>query len=271
MLSSSKIKVVAIDIDYTLIGSDLEISASTKSAIDSAIASGAIITLATGRMYKSAVPFAKTLNIDAPLITYDGALVKTAETKELYWHKPIPIKHSRKILKHLNTLGVHINVYVDDEVYVESLNEKTRHYSERIKVKINPVGNLLDFLDKPPTKLLMQAEPVVIDKLLPELERKFGNISHVERSLPQYIEFTDKGVTKGSALAELGRILGIEKSEIMAIGDCDNDISMISYAGIGVAVNNARECVKEAADYVTQGINGDGVAESIYRFVLKDR
>ncbi|NLB72935.1 MAG: HAD family phosphatase [Firmicutes bacterium] len=263
-----RIRLVAIDIDYTLIGSDLKISDATKRAIGAAIDAGSIITLATGRMYRAAVPFAEELGIDAPLITYDGALVKTARTQEVYWHKPIPLEDAGVILAHLESLGFHINVYVDDELYVASLNEQARHYMAHVNVVANPVENLLEFLNRPPTKLLMMAEPETVDKLLPELERKFGDRSHVARSLPSYIEFTGKGVTKGSALAGLSEHLGIPKDGVMAIGDSENDISMLSYAGIGVAVNNARDSVKEAADYVADGISGDGVAEAIYRFVL---
>ncbi len=265
---SGRIGLVAIDIDYTLIGSDLKISERTKQAIYAAIGVGSTITLATGRMYRSTVPFAEELGLDAPLITYDGALVKTAKTQEVYWHRPIPLEDAGEILAYLQGLGLHINVYVDDELYVASLNDQARHYMARVNVMANPVGNLVEFLNKPPTKLLMMAEPEIVDKLLPDLERKFGDRSHVARSLPSYIEFTGQGVTKGSALAGLSEHLGIPKDRVMAIGDSENDISMLSYAGIGVAVNNAGDKVKQAADYVADGRSGDGVAEAICRFVL---
>jgi len=265
---SGRIKLIAIDIDYTLIGSDLTISDRTKQAIHAAMDAGSMVTLATGRMFRASVPFADELDIDAPLITYDGALVKTAKTKELYWHKPIPLEDAKKILAYLKGLGFHVNVYVNDEIYVERLNEEARRYMAHVNVVARPVGNLLEFLNESPTKLLMMAEPEIVDKMLPELEQRFGAISHVARSLPSYIEFTGKGVTKGSALAELSKRLGIPKDQVMAIGDSENDISMLSYAGIGVAVSNAGDKVKEAADYVAGGISGDGVREAIYRFVL---
>ncbi len=265
---SEKARLVAIDIDYTLIGSDLKISDRTKQAIHAATDAGSTVTLATGRMFRAAVPFAEELGLDAPLITYDGALVKTAKTEELYWHKPIPIEDAREILAHLQSLGFHINVYIDDEVYVERLNEESRSYTAHVNVAARAVGDLLEFLNEPPTKILMMTEPDVIDNLLPELERKFRDISHVVRSLPQYVEFTAKDVTKGAALAELAKRMGIPQAQVMAIGDSENDVTMLSYAGIGVAVCNAVDRAKEAADYVTEGINGDGVREAIYRFVL---
>ncbi len=265
---SGRIRLVAIDIDYTLIGRDLKISDRTKQAIHAAIDVGSTITLATGRMFRSALPFAEELGLDAPLITYDGALVKTAKTKELYWHKPIPLEDAREILAYLQGLGFHVNVYVDDDLYVESLNEQARHYMARVNVEAKVVGDLLKFLNEPPTKLLMMAEPEIVDNILPELKQRFGDKSHVVRSLPSYIEFTGKGVTKGSALAGLSERLGIPKAQVMAIGDSENDITMLSCAGIGVAVTNAGDKVKEAADYIAEGISGDGVAEAIYRFVL---
>jgi len=220
-------------------------------------------------MYRATVPFAEKLGLDAPLITYDGALVKNAKTQEVYWHKPIALENAREILSYIQSLGLHMNLYVDDDVYVERLNEHALSYMARINVDAKPVGNLLDFLDKPPTKLLMMANSETVDEILPDLEARFGDISHVARSLPDYVEFTEKDVSKGSALARLSKRLGIERDAIMAIGDSENDISMLSYAGIGVAVGNAVDKVKEAADYVAQGLSGDGVAEAIYRFVLE--
>jgi Cof subfamily protein (haloacid dehalogenase superfamily) len=265
---SEMIRLIAIDIDYTLIGSDLKISDTTKQAIHAARDAGCIITLATGRMYRAAVPFAEELGLDAPLITYDGALVKTAKTQEVYWHEPIPLEDAEEILAQLQSLGFHINLYVDDELYVARINDQVRRYVAHVQVEANPVGDLLAFLNKPPTKLLMTAEPEVIDNVLPDLERRFGDRSHVARSLPSYIEFTGKDVNKGSALAKLSEHLGIPQAQVMSIGDSENDISMLSYAGIGVAVNNAGDRVKEAADYVADGISGDGVVEAICRFVL---
>lgn len=265
---AGRVKLIAIDIDYTLIGSDLMISDRTKQAIHAAIDAGSAVTLATGRMFRAATPFAEELGLDVPLITYDGALVKTAKTKEVYWHKPIPLEDAGEILAYLQGLGYHVNVYIDDEIYVERLNEEARRYMAHVNVVARPVGDLLDFLNEPPTKLLMVADAEIVDTVLPALERRFGEKAHVARSLPTYIEFTGKGVTKGSALAELSKHLGIAKDQVMAIGDSENDISMLSYAGIGVAVGNAGDRVKEAADYVTVGINGDGVAEAIHRFVL---
>lgn len=263
-----RIKLIAIDIDYTLIGNDLKISDETKQAIHAAVEGGSIVTLATGRMYRAAVPFAEELNIDSPLITYDGALVKTAKTRKEYWHRPIPIEDAREIIRYVQGLGFHMNLYLDDQVYVERLNEEARRYMAHINVEAKPVGNLLDFMDRPPTKLLMMADPETVIRMLPRLEEEFGDRSHVARSLPDYVEFTGKDVTKGSALAMLAEKLGIRPHEVMAIGDSENDISMMSYAGIGVAVSNANTKVKEAADYVAQGINGDGVVDAIERFVL---
>ena len=267
-LGCGQIKLIAIDIDHTLIGSDLKISNRTKQAINATIDVGGRVTLATGRMYQAAVPFAEELGLDVPLITYDGALVKTAKTQEVYWHKPIPIEDAKEILEYTQAFGYHTNLYVDDELYVESLNEEARRYMAHVNVEAKPVGNLLRFLSKPPTKLLMMAEPKIVERVLPELEEKFGAKAHVARSLPGYIEFTGENVTKGSALAALSKHLGIQRDQVMAIGDSENDISMLSYAGIGVAVGNANNKVQEAADYVTEGVNGDGVVEAINRFVL---
>jgi Cof subfamily protein (haloacid dehalogenase superfamily) len=265
---SNAIKLVAIDVDYTLIGGDLKISVETKQAIHNAIDAGCQVTLATGRMYRATVPFAEELGLNSPLITYDGAFVKNAKTRELYWHRPIPLEYAHQILEHLRSLGCHINAYINDEIYVECMNDKIRRYMAHVNVGANVVGNLSDFLEEPPTKLLVISTPEIVNEILPVLKQKFGDKSHIVRSMPTFIEFTGKGVTKGAALATLAEDMGLLKDQVMAIGDSENDITMLSYAGIGVAVGNADDKVKEAADYITKGINGDGVQEAISRFVL---
>ncbi|MEW5866278.1 MAG: Cof-type HAD-IIB family hydrolase [Bacillota bacterium] len=262
------VKLVAIDVDFTLIGTDLKIGDRPKNAVRAAVRAGCVVTLASGRMFRATVPFAEELGIDAPLITYDGALIKTAGTHEVISHRPVPLEQAREVLFYAQARGLHVNVYIDDVLYVERYNEEALSYMAHAKVDAATVGNLADFVTEPPTKLLIIAAEAEVDRLLPRVKAEFGARLHVVRSMPRFIELTAGGVSKGTALAILAQRLGVPREEVMAVGDSENDISMLEYAGVGVAVGNAQRHVKEAADYVTEGESGDGVAEAIARFVL---
>lgn len=267
-MRSIGIRLTAIDVDFTLIGSDLKIGEHPKSAVRAAISAGYTVTLASGRMFRATVPFAHELGIDAPLITYDGALVKTPRTHEVINHRPVPVERATEVLAYAQACGLHINAYIDDVLYVERYSEEALSYMSHARVDAVAVGNLVDFVTQPPTKLLVVASELEVERLLPELKTQFGAHLHVVRSMPRYIELTADGVSKGAGLSLLAQRLGVPREEVMAIGDSENDISMLEYAGVGVAVANAGSHVKETADYITEGESGDGVAEAIARFVL---
>ncbi|MDI7247634.1 MAG: Cof-type HAD-IIB family hydrolase [Bacillota bacterium] len=265
------VRLVAIDVDFTLIGSDLKISERTRAAIRAAAEAGCVVTLASGRMFRATAPFAEDLGIDTPLITYDGALIKTARTREVISHRPVPLEHAKDVVAYAQHEGLHLNVYMDDTLYVERHDEEALSYMAHAKVGAIAVGDLAAFVKRAPTKLLIiTASKEDMDRRLPEFKARFGDRLHVVRSMPRYVEFTAAEVSKGSALAILSRYLGVARSEVMALGDSENDISMLEFAGVGVAVGNAADEVKKAADYVAQGENGDGVAEAIARFVFDE-
>ncbi len=262
------IRLAAIDVDFTLIGSDLEIGERTREAIQAAAAAGCIVTLASGRMFRATAPFAEDLGIDAPLITYDGALIKTARTRQVISHRPMPLEQAREVIAYARGEGLHLNVYIDDTLYVERYDEEALSYMAHAKVQATAVGDLAAFVACAPTKVLIIASKDDVDRRLPEFKARFGDRLHVVRSMPRYVEFTAAEVSKGSALDILARHLGVAQGEVMALGDSENDVSMLEFAGIGVAVRNAADEVKRAADYVAEGESGDGVVEAISRFVL---
>ncbi|MGE5571684.1 MAG: Cof-type HAD-IIB family hydrolase [Bacteroidota bacterium] len=262
------IRLAAIDVDLTLVGSDLRISDRTRAAVQAATEAGCVVTLTSGRMFRATAPFAVELGIDAPLITYDGALIKSTKTREIISHRPVPLEQAREVAAYAQREGLHLNVYVDDTLYVERYDEETSSYTSHTKVEAVAVGDLAAFVNRPPTKLLIVASKEDVDRRLPEFKKRFGDRLHVVRSMPRYVEFTAEGVSKGSGLAILAQHLGVRRDEVLAIGDSENDISMLEFAGIGVAVRNAAEEVKKAADYVADGESGDGVAEALSRFVL---
>ncbi|NLK09139.1 MAG: HAD family phosphatase [Firmicutes bacterium] len=263
------IKLVAIDVDDTLIDDKREITAENRKAIARARAQGVRVVLATGRMFSSASPYGKKLALQEPFICYNGALVQAPGALEPTLHRPLPFHTAYDIVSIGERAGLHVNIYLDDRLYVKEFNEYTRFYTTIGGMKAYPVGELLSFMEKPPTKVLYVSEPETITKWQKELEERYKGQLEVYISKPEYLEFTAAGISKGSAVRELAKLYGLTSEEIMTIGDSFNDISMLEYAGIGVAVANAPEEVKAKADYVTASNTENGVAEAINKFVFR--
>jgi Cof subfamily protein (haloacid dehalogenase superfamily) len=272
MLSTAlKYRLVALDLDGTLITDDLLISAEAQAAIAAAIERGVIVTLATGRMYRSALPFAQTLKLAAPLICYQGAMVRHSVTGETLYHQTVPLELARAFIQAAQDRNYHVNAYVDDVLYVEKVTPEAQFYSQLGRVEANPVGPLLDFVNSEahrPTKLVVVTQEAETLALLHQLEARFSPDLYVTRSHPRLTEAINPVCNKGAALQALAEQLGLQREEVMAIGDNLNDLPMLQYAGLGVAVANASVATKEAAAYVTKAAIAAGVVEAIQKFVL---
>jgi Cof subfamily protein (haloacid dehalogenase superfamily) len=263
------IKLVAVDLDDTLLDNDRRMSARTKSAIRKAVAQGVTVTMATGRMHCSALPYALELDLDVPLITYNGAMIKRSQSGELLFHRPVDSKVASELLSFFYQRGWYIQVYLDDVLYVKERDERARYYETVANITSVPVGDKIYSLGGEPTKLLTIAEPNEIKGLYATVKEKFGDRLYVTISKANYLEFANSTVNKGVGVAYLAESLGINRQEVMAVGDSLNDLDMIQYAGWGVAVGNARDEVKSIAQAVTSANHADGVAEAIEKYVLK--
>ncbi|HHT62691.1 MAG: Cof-type HAD-IIB family hydrolase [Bacillota bacterium] len=262
------IKLIASDLDGTLLNERCMISQRTKEAIRRLKEKGIIFTFATGRMYRSALHFALELEMDVPLITYEGALVKTSATKQVIYHRPLPGELAKKVVDIGEENRLNINVYLDDELYVHRVTEEIRDYCRVVQVPYNHVENWSSLLDRDPTKVLFMGEAEKLDYLWVQLKEEFGDQVYITKSSPHFLEFTHPRATKGYGIKVLAQEFGIKKEEIMAFGDNLNDLELLKAAGFGVAMGNAREELKQVADYVTGYNYEDGVAAAIEKFVL---
>lgn len=261
-------RLVAIDLDDTLLTNRLEITPRTREAIQKARERGVHITLATGRMFTASVPFAESLGLDIPLITYQGALVKGSRSNCVHYYRPLPLQHARLIIERVKPFGYHINIYLDDKLFVEEATAEAEGYADVTRVKIHMVEDLLDFLQSDPIKVLVISKEALLDDLARKLAPVLADNVHMTKSKPHYLEFLHPQATKAFGLAALAHNLGIRREEVIAIGDSFNDLEMIRYAGLGVAVGNARPEIQTEADYVAPGNDEDGVADVIEKFVL---
>ncbi|MEA1960891.1 MAG: Cof-type HAD-IIB family hydrolase [Bacillota bacterium] len=265
------IRLIALDLDDTLLNSKHQIAPPCVSAIQEARKKGVLVTLATGRMFRSAVGFAHELEIDLPLITYQGALVKHSLSEKTIYYKPLPTELSRELMYFLKEIGVYYHSYFDDQLYVEAFTEDNEKYASITGVERIKVDSLVDLLESRPALEILAVVPQKkqLSHLVDELSYRYGEHLNISRFKKRYLEILNKEATKLHALQVICRQYGIHQSEVMAVGDNYNDISMIEWAGLGVAMGNAYPEVKKIANYVTRSNDEQGVAEAIHRFVLR--
>lgn len=266
-MAQDKISLVAVDLDDSLLGPGMDVSLRNREALDACRARGVRVVLATGRMFCSARPIAEELGLVDPVIAYQGALIKTL-SGELIEHVPLPLELAREVIERVAPYGYHINVYLDDSLFVASLTEEARRYAAFSGVAVTAVGDLVAFLTADPTKVLVSAPEARLDELIVELAPVLGNRLNMNKSKPYFLEFSHRNAAKGRALAKLAGLWGCLREQILAVGDSENDVDMLEYAGIGVAMGNARPEIKAHADWVTTGNDADGVAQALERFVL---
>lgn len=268
------VALIALDLDDTLLGPDLAVSERARAAIARAQKRGVRVTLATGRMFRSALPYARELGLVTPLITYNGGLIKDPLTGEVLRLRTIPAPLAREVALQARSEGFTLNIYLEDTLYVAEINAAVEYYLSIAQVEPHPVGDLVALLEREspralPTKLLICATEAEVDQLLPRLRKLYRGRLRITRSKPRFIEMEPAEVNKGEALAYLARHLGIERKRVMAVGDGENDLDMLRYAGVSVAVRTAPPHVRAVARYLTGSAGEEGVAEAIERWALK--
>ncbi len=262
-------KMLVLDLDDSLLGTDLKISQKNKKALIAAIDKGVFIIIATGRMFSATLPYVEELGIDMPVITYQGALIKNALSRETLSHIPIDRELSRAIVRHSRMGGYYIQGYIDDEYYMVEENQYSEFYRNISGQRGNVVTDLEEYVkDRDVTKFIIIDEPEKIRVLKEKYDRLYGNILQITISKPQFLEFTHKDATKGRAVCYMADMFNIDRDSIIAVGDSYNDLSMIEYAGLGVAMGNSPYDVQRAADYVTLSNDEAGVAHVIEKFIL---
>lgn len=267
-----KYKLIAADLDGTLMGEDALISPKVKDAVRQAVDKGIRFTIATGRAFDSALSFARELGINTPLICYQGGLIKDHLSGQVIYEQSVPLPMAQELIRFTRQRGLHLNVYVDDSrAYAERMTPEARYYTGIAKAAVYPVGDMLAFLDREPMKLIIiLSDDGATGPLIAELGALFAGRMRFVRSYSRFVEGIPQGVSKGHALARLADHLGIPLEETIGIGDNDNDLELVERAGLGVAMGNASPAVKAAADYIAPSVDEEGVVEVIERFVLKD-
>jgi Cof subfamily protein (haloacid dehalogenase superfamily) len=261
-------RLLALDLDGTIVDSSVRISARVRRAIRAAMDSGVHVTIASGRPFGVTRLFASDLGIWEPLISHQGAMVRDPRNGELYLQRNLPRQLAHEFVDVAREHGWDLCLAIDDELYVERLTPVLRILSDLSPTPMDErVVTDLKALPQDPLRLLViveAAQALMVDHLLRE---RFAGRLRIVRSFARFVEGTDMAASKGQALAFLAQKLGVSQAETMAIGDNDNDADMVSWAGLGVAMGNASPAVKAAANHITGTIAEDGAALAIERFV----
>ena len=264
-------RLLTLDLDGTLMDSSLIIDERVRDALAAAQLRGVHVTLATGRMFGATLPFARQLDIKDPLICYQGAMVRDPMTNEMYYHVTMPRELGVEGIRLLLAAGIFVIAYIEERLCVAERRAELDLY-----LRWHPEGAEVVVADDlpamvattPPTKLLFVADPLVVERELACLAEHFGERLNVVRSHALFGELTAPGISKGAALMSLAAHLGISREQTIAIGDQENDLSMITWAGLGLAMGNAIPEVRAIADAIIPTVAEAGVAWAIERYIL---
>ena len=262
--------LAAIDLDDTLLGPDHLISARNAAAVRALANRGVACVIASGRMHEATTRFGEQLGIDAPIISYNGAMVKRPKTGEVWQHLRAPAGPAAEIVRYCSEHRHHLNYYLNDHLYVAERGEWAEFYVRQTGSPMEVVGELRQFAGTEPTKMILINTPETTERLLAHFRRRFGEALYITKTNPQYLEFMNPAASKGTALQLVANRLRIPREQVIAFGDGDNDLPMIEWAGLGVAMGTAKPHVRSAADRIAPPYDEDGLGLFIEEILAGD-
>jgi len=266
---STRIRLVALDLDGTLVGEDLIVRPRVREAIAAAQAQGVAVTIVTGRMFAATKPFARSLAIDGPIVCYQGAAIFDVGTGAVVRETPVHADVTRDTLEWAHVHGVHAQCYADDTLYIEQINRFSRRYTTLARVEPVVVASLrAAFAERPSIKVVLVDDPDRSEQHLAALQALLGKRAYITRSHVDFVEILDPAVNKGEALAFVAARHGVALEATLAVGDAWNDVPLLDAAAVGVAMGSGPPELLQRADHVVADVAHDGVAEAIERYVL---
>lgn len=263
-------KMVAIDLDDTLLNDQLKITEKNAKAIKDVLELGVVVCIISGRSYSSIQHYIKDLGIKHLCGSLNGAIVTNPENGESVFSQTVNPSIANEILKDTDLRQIHVNYYHDHRVICQEKNDIALSYMKMTNVEIEFVESLKIYNQNALVGklLLIDDNKDRLDSLKKELNEKYSEHVNMTYSKPNFLEVYNKNASKGEAIKIIGQHYGLCPEEIIAIGDGENDIFMIEYAGLGVAMGNGSQEVKDKADYVTLSNNKSGVAHVLEKFIL---
>lgn len=264
-------KLFVTDLDGTVLGPDLTLSARTRQAFQRLRERGCTVAVATGRMVEAATPFARALGAHPAVITYNGAWIRDLDTGEDLWHRAVPAPVAAEAVAALEEAGLHVNLYFDDRVYVKAMTPEAEAYVAHARVTPVVVGGWEGLAHRAPTKILAIGPEARVQATLAALGPRFAGRLYLTPSMPTFLEVADAAVNKAAALAHLAARLGVPREAVVAVGDGPNDAEMLDWAGLGVAMADASPAMRDRAGRVAPSVREDGVAVLIDQLIAEGR
>ena len=268
-------RLIALDVDGTIRSGSNPIAARTRNAIDAARDAGAVVTLATGRAYRSAIVNSAALDIEAPIATSQGAYIADPVSGEVFRHCPLT---GDMALGALNTLeeridptssGTQVVAYYPGIMYVDRMSEWAESYGERTEIEVKLVSDLREVADEGITRIVAVGDDADIEALERDIKPQLSMNVLVMRSLPYFCEILHPRGGKEDALGWMCERFGIARSETVAFGNGYNDVQMLQWAGLGIAVGDAVPEALAAADRVAPPFEEHGVAHLLEELLDK--
>ena len=270
-------KLLVLDVDGTLVNNNKDITPRTKDALFRAMEAGHSVMIASGRPTPGVQRYVEELRLaeyGGYTLTYNGARVQDCRTGRDIYEKRLPNKLLRPIYEYAEEHDLGIITYekdmsIDPQVLSGRRLDDWLLWEARInQLSVGVCENFLDYVNYDLYKVLLTADPEKSEGHMKELQKRFGDTANVMRSEAFFIEVTARRIDKARTLARVIGPIGITQTNTICCGDAFNDISMVEYAGVGVAMGNAKPEVKEVADYITAGNEEDGIAQVVERFLL---
>jgi Cof subfamily protein (haloacid dehalogenase superfamily) len=258
------------DLDGTLLKSDGKVSAATKELIRAYQRKGGVFTIATGRMEDAVTPYLDHLELEGPVILYNGSKIIDINRNHVLYEAFLDYDTAKAALKLLRNYDWDVLLYQDRKIYIKMMTPGIEKHVQKEGVACHEVGDLYHFLKSAPTKILIIGHNGKFKMFEDELKQQLKLKVNFTQSEETYLEILPQGASKGAALKKLADGLKISMEEVIAIGDHLNDVSMIRAAGLGIAMENAHAELKNNASYITVSNDAEGVKNVIYR-VLNDQ
>lgn len=265
------IKLIAMDLDGTLLNSDKLITPRTMRAVHEAARRGVSVTIATGRMFGSAEFFGRMIRANVPLICCNGGLVQGMGAEQPVFVRKLPEPVVRRFLLMCHEKGWYVQWYVGNEILAEEYRPEFFYAYRTVKdFTVREVGeNFLDYTEDV-IQCVVRSLDGSVDEIVKSIRREFADSIFPQQQTGFSADLTPPGVHKGVGLEALAKHLGVRREEVMACGDSDNDLEMLRWAGIGVVPANARPEAKALADYLADSNDEDGIGKAIEELVLQD-
>ena len=260
------IKLVATDIDGTIFIPEKEFTQGVKECIKKLSQKGIKVVLVTGRMNAAAIKIARDLELDTPVVSYQGGLV--TENGNILYERYLSQEQTERILAWAEKEKIHINLYNDDILYSETECYEVQRYCNNLHTKytVKPINEIKkDKINK--LLAIDYSNPERISRYEKELQNIYPDL-YIVKSTPYFLEFSNPEASKKCAVEFLQKYWGLKKDEILTIGDQNNDIALLQAGGLKIAMGNATEDLKAEADYITETVYEDGFVRAMEKFCL---